>query len=305
MSDTRHIIELDAALPAGFTEADGTVNAARHTRIRRWDGDGVVTVPAAGAAVTLERGVQAVFNVEPAGGSFNSFDYWTFAARTADASVEILENAPPRGIHRHYCRLAVVTFPGTVLECRTFWPPLPAAAPGAAARTRVRRVEFESGIGPMLNDASVPVRTFAAGIRISCEDAIDPESIARRPTCVATIELPFPSNRADMDFWGGQLVGFAPLILNARVDVPVENVIRWMPERDTADELGRDRVLAHLTLKGNFIWASERRDDRLVYLDGDTFGRPLDQRIDVIMPSGDGNPGGDFRMWCWLIPDAA
>src|SRR5436853_3702875 len=48
VSDTRHIIELDAALPAGFTEADGTVNAARHTRIRRWDGDGVVTVPAAG-----------------------------------------------------------------------------------------------------------------------------------------------------------------------------------------------------------------------------------------------------------------
>lgn len=52
-----------------------------------------------------------------------AMDYWTFAARTADASVTELDAAPPEGIHHHYCRLAVVTFPDTVLDCRVFWPP--------------------------------------------------------------------------------------------------------------------------------------------------------------------------------------
>jgi hypothetical protein len=46
-----------------------------------------------------------------------------FAARTADASIEILDRAAPRGVHHHFCRLAVITFPNTVVDCRTFWPP--------------------------------------------------------------------------------------------------------------------------------------------------------------------------------------
>jgi len=314
---TDTVIELDSALPAGFTEADGSVKSSRHTRIRRWDSDGLVTVPPAGAPVTIERGVQAVLTVDPARGSFKTADYWTFAARTADASVEMLDNAPPRGIHRHYCRLAVVKFPdNTVENCRTLWPPLPAAAAGAAADViRVRRVDFEGE--RMLNDASVPVRTFAGGIRISCDAPIDPESIVGKPACIVTLELPFPFNRADLDLWTEPLVAFAPLVLNARLTVEPENVINWRPERDTAEWLvGRlfqrmrdfhrgERVLAHLTLKGNFIWGRERRNDRLVYLDGDTFGTPRDGRTDVIFGSGEGTRGGDFRMWCWLIPDAA
>src|SRR5690606_18204744 len=43
--------------------------------------------------------------------------------RTVDASIEELTDAPPRGIHHHYCRLALVTFPSDVIDCRTFWPP--------------------------------------------------------------------------------------------------------------------------------------------------------------------------------------
>ena len=38
---------------------------------------------------------------------FRAGDYWVFAARTADASVELLDAAPPRGIHHHYARLAL------------------------------------------------------------------------------------------------------------------------------------------------------------------------------------------------------
>ncbi len=72
-----------------------------------------------------------------------------------------------------------------------------------------------------------------------------------------------------------------------------------------------DRVLAHLTLKGNFIWAANDPD---CYLDGNAFdienpnGEPSGStsssgliRTDLRFPSGDGRRGGDFEMWFWLI----
>ena len=100
--------------------------------MRRWDqsgaavdaAGGVVAVPAAaGTPIVLEDGVEVSFDTDPTPGSFHVRDYWVFAARTADASVEMLTEEPPRGILHHFCRLAIVTFPSTVVDCRTFWPP--------------------------------------------------------------------------------------------------------------------------------------------------------------------------------------
>src|SRR5207248_3623899 len=54
---------------------------------------------------------------------FHTRDYWVFAARTADASVEVLQQAPPRAIRHHYARLAIISFPATVDDCRVLWPP--------------------------------------------------------------------------------------------------------------------------------------------------------------------------------------
>ena len=130
-------LTLANALPAG--EFDAT-DAARHTRVRRWDQKGIVRDPAgnpvadvdasggvipisAGTSIILEDGVQITFSTSPVGGDLHALDYWVFAARTADASVEQLTAAPPRGVHHHFCRLAVVTFPSTVIDCRTLWPP--------------------------------------------------------------------------------------------------------------------------------------------------------------------------------------
>jgi len=138
VDDVAQTITLTAALPAA--EFDPT-DASRHTRVRRWDqkgqvrdalgtvvGDvdsmgGVIQVPTGGTGILLEDGVEVTFSDDPAGGSFRVADHWAFAARTADASVEELVEAPPRAIHHHYCRLAVVEFPGTVIDdCRTLWP---------------------------------------------------------------------------------------------------------------------------------------------------------------------------------------
>ncbi|MCD6032886.1 MAG: hypothetical protein K0S78_5068, partial [Thermomicrobiales bacterium] len=145
VDDATRTLTLDRNLPAGTfpTDATNATDPARHTRIRRWDhrgriddssgallvnldaagSDGVIPLPPAGRSVTLENGVQVTFTVAAAGGEFRSGDYWTFAARTADASVEELAQAPPRGVHHHYCRLAIVTLPNDVQDCRTIWPP--------------------------------------------------------------------------------------------------------------------------------------------------------------------------------------
>ena len=129
VDDASRTITLKSALIAGDFPVDGQnqTDPERHTRIKRWDqdpgGPAVIDVPAAGTPLILEDGVQITFTTDPDGGRFRPGDYWIFVARTADASVEELTEAPPRGVHHHYCRLAVITLPDVVIDCRTFWPP--------------------------------------------------------------------------------------------------------------------------------------------------------------------------------------
>jgi hypothetical protein len=136
-------LRLDAPLSADLIPGAGETTASRHSRVIRWDqhgevrladgtlwaeldaagSDGLIPVPPAGQAVVLEAGITVTFTLEPAGGLARPLDHWCFAARTAGAQIEILEAAPPLGVHHHYGRLAMVTFPTTVVDCRTFWPP--------------------------------------------------------------------------------------------------------------------------------------------------------------------------------------
>lgn len=106
-------------------EIDDTCHT-RHTRVRRWDqvnSKGLIPVPEAEQWVVLENGIQVSFSLDPAGGEFRCGDYWVSAARTADARVEEFTAKPPRGIHRHYARLAIVTSSNAVTDCRIHWPP--------------------------------------------------------------------------------------------------------------------------------------------------------------------------------------
>jgi hypothetical protein len=145
VNDGTRTITLASALPAGVfpTDSRGLTDPSRHTRIRRWDqrgqvsdtngnlivdlhlpgSAGVIPVPPSGTSIVLEYGVQITFHTSPAGGAYHVGDYWVFAARTADASVEVLSEAPPRGVHHHYARLAIVTLPDDLTDCRTLWPP--------------------------------------------------------------------------------------------------------------------------------------------------------------------------------------
>ena len=144
VDDANRIITLVSPIPANVfgTDPQGNTDPARHTRVRRWDqsgqvrdtngnllvdlnapgAKGVIPVPGTGTSIVLEDGVQITFDT-PAGGQYKIGDYWNFAARTADASVEELKQAPPLGVHHHFSRLALVTFPSSVTDCRTLWPP--------------------------------------------------------------------------------------------------------------------------------------------------------------------------------------
>lgn len=145
VDDGARRITLAEPLPGDMVPSgvDEDTLQARHTRVRRWDqkgtvrdvdgnlivdldapgSTGLIPVPAAGTPVVLENGVLVTFDLAEDGGSYRVGDLWNFAARAADASVEELDQAPPRAIHHHYCRLAIVAFPDTVSDCRVFWPP--------------------------------------------------------------------------------------------------------------------------------------------------------------------------------------
>ena len=116
------------------TDLSGFVIAAdRHPRIRRWDSSAVA--PAAerpvanGVAFQLEEGISVSWgDGTPAhdGDTLHAGDWWAFAARTADGSIQTVDDEPPRGNLHHYMKLAVVTAgtPSTMDDdCRVIWPP--------------------------------------------------------------------------------------------------------------------------------------------------------------------------------------
>ncbi|MBS0523277.1 MAG: right-handed parallel beta-helix repeat-containing protein [Proteobacteria bacterium] len=143
-------IQFTPALPASMlpgTFPNSAFPVARNLRVRRWDqhgpvfrtdvsgkpvqvqdldaagSNGVIAVPTATTSLLLENGVTVSFDSTGAKG-FKAGDYWVFVARTADASVELLHRAPPRGIHHHFARLAIWDVgAGTVTDCRHPWPP--------------------------------------------------------------------------------------------------------------------------------------------------------------------------------------
>jgi len=203
----------------------------------------------------------------------------------------------------------------------------PAREPGIGIKT----ILIIANGAELLNDVFVPVSRLAQGLRISCDaplgqesfggapsdpPSIFPQTVPAKPTCFITLDLPYPLG-SDRNFWDfSQIVGFQPLILGSLVSVR-ENEIDWVPTPAAntwlqeilfarlAGQQIADRVLAHLTLKGNFIWRREQDRDPEVYLDGEAFGRPGTRgRVDLRLPSGDGRRGGDFEMWFWLGPSS-
>jgi hypothetical protein len=304
-------------LPADAFGRDnqGNIDVTRHVRIKLWNQQGkvgVIPVPPQGTSIILEDGVQITFDTPdkieyPPGsgtqtpGTYHVGDFWCFAARTADASVEKLVEAPPRGIHHHYCRLAIVTVSDTVADCRQLWPPQ-CEDPGL----HVVGLQLAADAAPLLNDTEVPVDQFAKGLQVVCDADVEPGTVIDRPTCYVTLEIPIST-------LSSAFIGFQPLVLlgNTLVDgksitwTPNEAVYNWLLQLfQQMRKLERgSRVLARLTLKGNFIWQKDAPD---MFLDGELFGSRANTGVnvptDVRFPSGDRRRGGPLEMWFYLVP---
>ena len=147
ITPSTNTITLNGAVSSAFPLTNGQTTPSLHTRIIKWNqsgqvsltdssgnltpwidlnspgSTGVIPVPPAGSTLVLENGITVAFGLNPATGSFNTADYWTFAARTADGTIQPLSSAPTAGIHHHYAKLAIVTLPSTATDCRAEWPP--------------------------------------------------------------------------------------------------------------------------------------------------------------------------------------
>jgi len=164
---------------------------------------------------------------------------------------------------------------------------------------------------PLANGTDVFVNELVKGLQVICDQEVDGETINGKPTCFVTLDMPFPFNSPDQELWGrDDIIGYRPLILAANIKAE-GNTIHWIPTSATHSwlleklfgmmiKLNRgDRLLAHLTLKGNFIWAEK---DSSLYLDGEAFGVQAGKtETNLKLPIGNGRRGGDFEMWFWLM----
>ncbi len=172
VSDAAKTITLYTTVSAANfpVDAKGNTDPTRHTRLTRWDqagkiyesdgttvwtdlglagATGDIPIPPSGTSLILENGITVSFdldpNAKPSPGQFDTADYWTFAARTADGTIEYLVEAPPRGIHHHYARLAMLPLPGPASDCRVEWPPAATTATGSGCCTVSVKPEDVSG----------------------------------------------------------------------------------------------------------------------------------------------------------------
>ena len=146
VDDASNTITLEDPLPAGALRLVGVGPAADqavHPVLRRWDqageirdengvvlvdldapgATGLIPVPTTGTFVALEDGVEAALTLAAGPGTARVNDNWSFIARYADTSVEVLSAAPPQDYQHHFCRLAMVTaaggvFTAVVEDCR-------------------------------------------------------------------------------------------------------------------------------------------------------------------------------------------
>jgi hypothetical protein len=304
--------------------ATGSVNFSdfsENPKIRRWDSAGLVSLTTTGW-LDLEDGVQVKF----ANGTYETGDYWLIPARTNTGDVEwpldpvtnkpLFE--PPKGIRRHFCKLAVVQFDGTatwsvISVCMPTFPPLTGiTTTGADPGIHVLDVRTISPPADLLNDSNVPVSVLREGIDILCDAAVS--SISIQPTtCFITVYVPFPLDPVKLLF-ATVVVGTQPIVLPGAVSVS-GTVVQWrLSNEQTLSFLERlvaelasskivgleKRLLMRLTLKGNVIWGA---DDPTLFLDGEAFGIKRGANIGLQLPkSGNGKKGGDFEMWFWLAP---
>jgi hypothetical protein len=211
-------------------------------------------------------------------GPFGSGDYWTIAARTniGDVLWPVVPGTDEpaaeerHGIRHHYCALAILRRRATgwelVSDCRRQFSSLTNLSAGADSPGgfHILDVVLVANNAPLDNEQLVPVAVLAGGLRLEVAGDLDRRLVSRGSIFVQ-LDLPFPLSPRDREFWGPALFGYQPLLLDANLELDLEenrSAIRWMPTEATArwlretlfDRVGPDtRILARLTWRGPIV----------------------------------------------------
>jgi hypothetical protein len=125
--ELRRVTNADVNLGRITLDSSLSVNLDRNPRLRKWDqpGGAAIAMNTTAAPIVLENGVQ----VEFADGTYQPGDYWQFAARAVDASIDFPSGPQPAfGVGHHYARLGLVIAQREqqrlLLDCRSLFPPL-------------------------------------------------------------------------------------------------------------------------------------------------------------------------------------
>jgi len=313
-------LTLDLSTASGPT---GKLSFPTNPKVRRWDqvATGSVTltkgaVPLAeGSWLPLENGVQVEF---APGGIYNTGDYWLVPARTATvmSSPQVVWPVDPNGnliaqpnlgIWHSYAPLATVSVDAkghwTVLtDCRLFFGPQ-----ATSAEMHVVGASVLQPAAPLLNDATIPITTLLGGIKITCDQPLDPNTI-KLPTYNVLLDTAVYSADSATT---GQYPAASPLRLLANYAVGDTNNVSafWIPTPETrsyvleqmatfaAQTRNSGRALVDIRLRGNFISSTNAASS---LLNGPAFGFDAGGQIELNLPSGNDSRGGDFKMWCWV-----
>jgi hypothetical protein len=318
------IVTLDSA----DLRYDPTLNPginSDHLVLRRWDGAGLM-VP--DQQVDLGDGVSLKFG----GFNFRSGDYWWFITRAIDGSLQQLEDAPPIGIVRKLCPLAILRWTGdlqsgVVLDQITDCVPLFDTLSGIEAddiafddsHCNLHAKTVQEALDALCakptlpvvvagglnwaNDRDLLLSHFNAGLSVTFSEAMHAATI-NKSTFQVTLELPASAGALPMH-QAFIVNGAVKLSTNVATFTPdplltVAKLHEWIKQEGAL--LQDARLLGRVVLKGSFILdaAGQRA------LDGEVLGK-LAQRgyelyTDLRLPSGDSVEGGDFESWFFLAP---
>lgn len=318
-------IELSQELPNDFIVRFDPKNPDRyHLKLRRWDGANSNGLEITGNWQYIDRGIQVTFS----DGEYKTGDYWLIPTRTATGDIEWPSGPQIRkGIEHHYCPLAIIKYSeernkyrySLEKDCREKFPSL-TDLKNEESGIHITKVCYGDNKLDLINDSEIDVKEFSGLLIvfdkniekivekynfIGGQDSLRPPN----PIFFVTLYIPFPvllptNNILYLD----NVIGYQPLVLIANIKNNDNEIILnfngittggWIQNvLPKAREYRLNRILARLTIKGNFIWAKDNPD---MYLDGDTFGIKDEDRIELRpQPSGDGRQGGDFEMWFWL-----
>ena len=292
-------------------------------KLRRWHG--LLDPQGSGGPHVLEDGIGVQL---PSGGSYRPGQYWQYEARVRGENANGPWRPDPHGPERCFAPLALLEFQGEAEPLRLLaWlderfsrvceldaDDIDFAGDRVGTESDTVQEALEEiyerlppivpwptvaadGIN-WVNDRELPLPRFNEGLRVTFSDEMHPAT-ATPAAFVVAIEVPAEEGAPGLR---------RSLVVNGRVDVD-GSAWTFVPSALDEGDVGRwvrdldGPVRCRVRLASHVILDRAGRP-----LDGDTVGRVVedgyDAWIDLRLPSGDGQRGGDFESWFYLTGPA-